>query len=459
MSEKSIGIEGVRLEQIRVKMEETTLNSLRRVLPDEAIQKACREAGYRFRKRVLTPTVTILHMMLAAIWPEESFAASWQIMWDSVVSKLPGAAGRSPSKGSVSKARTRLPLELWEHLFLWFSRETQKLSAGFDRWHSHRIVLMDGTCVSMSDEKELLEEFGTSNSYHGKGKYPLARLVTLAFAETMTMLGYRVGGYKESENALMFPLLDLLEKGDLLVGDRHFAGANLYAHYLRRGMEFLTRAHQRLKVGNIERLWEYSRNDFVGKMKINKKHRKEDPSLPKWIKVRFIQATLVIRGERKTVWFATSLLDDRKYPAEEIVTLYGKRWRIETLFKAVKIEMGADVLRSKKPEGIRKEICARLMALNVIRTIMVEAAIENGVDPLRISFSHALRCIVAFAPALATEPGWVLQAIYEAMLKEIASHLVKERPGRNEPRAVRRETKDYPTLRTTRAQWRIDNVA
>ena len=212
-------------------------------------------------------------------------------------------------------------------------------------------------------------------------------------------------------------------------------------------------------IGNIKRLWSYNTDDFVGQMKINKVYRKKDPTLPTWIRVRLIQASLVVRGKQKTVWLVTSLLNAREYPASEIVAVYGRRWRIETLFRTVKIELSADVLRSKTPEGIRKEISARLMALNIVRMIMIEAAQEHGVDPLRISFVHAIRCILAFAPALATEPVWMLRPIYKAMLKEIASHLVRERRGRNEPRSVRRETKHYPTLRTTRLQWRLDNAA
>jgi len=398
-------------------------------------------------------------MILAAIWPEESFAASWHILWDSMASKLPTAAGRSPNEASISKARTRLPLEMWEHLFSWLSKKAQQLSEPFGRWHSLRVVLVDGTCVSMPADKALFEEFGRSIGRGGKRKYPLARLVTMAIAETMTIVGYRMGGYTTSENALAFPLLDLLGEGDLLVGDSRFAGANYYTYYMRRGLEFLTKKHSRLKIENVQRLWSYSRNDFVGKLKVGDLHRRQDHSLPKWIKVRFIQAALVIRGKRKAVWFATSLLDDRKYPASEIVALYGKRWRIETLFRAVKIEMSADVLRSKRPDGIRKEVCARLMALNIVRAVMLEAAGEHGVDPLRISFSHAIRCILAFAPALAMEPIWVVQAIYKAMLREIASHLLRERPGRSEPRAIKREKKHYPYLRTTRSLWRLKNVS
>jgi len=91
---------------------------------------------------------------------------------------------------------------------------------------------------------------------------------------------------------------------------------------------------------------------------------------------------------------------------------------------------------------------------------MLEAAIDNDdVDPIRISFVYAVRTIVMFTPALATEPIWKLPKIYKAMLAEIAAHLVPERPGRNEPRAVTRERKHYPKLKTTREVWRNSYAA
>ena len=121
--------------------------------------------------------------------------------------------------------------------------------------------------------------------------------------------------------------------------------------------------------------------------------------------------------------------------------------------------MSIDVLRSRTPEGVRKEVAARLVAVNIVRMIILEAAAEHGVDPLRISFTRAIRAILVFAHALGTEPMWKLPAIYRAMLIEIAADLVPERPGRNEPRATRRERKHYPSLRTTRRAWRLTNVA
>jgi len=459
MSKNSIDSSTKNHEKISDKLEQISFNSVRKVLPDNAIVRACKAVDYNYRERKITPIVTVLHMIMAAIWPEDSFNASWQVLWASLVSRFTDLNGQSPSRGKVSQARARLPLGLWRFLFEWICQKVQELSQAFDKWKGHRVVLLDGTCVSMSDNPELFKEFGKPTGYHGKCKYPLARLVTLCIANTMTVLDYAMGRYNQDENTLAQPLLKNLQKGDLLLADRHFAAAHFYWYYKSIGLEFLTKAHQRLKISRIKRIKSYSQNDFVGWLKINKNYRRKNPKLPAKIMVRFIKTTVRSRGERKVVWLVTSLLDNKLYPADEIAALYGKRWRIETLFREVKINLSADVLRSLSPDGIRKEVAARLISVNIVRMIMLEAAIDNDVDPIRISFVYAVRAIVMFAPALATEPIWKLPQIYKAMLAEIAAHLVPERPGRNEPRAVTRERKHYPKLKTTREVWRNSYAA
>ena len=86
---------------------------------------------------------------------------------------------------------------------------------------------------------------------------------------------------------------------------------------------------------------------------INENYRRKDRDLPQHLLVRFLQTTVRVRGKRPGIWLATSLLEDKKYPAAEIVPLYGRRWRIETAFAQRKIRPSADVLRSRSPEGMR----------------------------------------------------------------------------------------------------------
>jgi hypothetical protein len=449
--EKSTGISSL--------LESVSLNTLRQILPDWVIQEACRSAGYSFRRRCITPVVTVQHMLLSAIWPEESFNAAWEVLWDVFHSQYPELDCRSPSRGSVTKARQRLPLAVWEHLFIWVSQQAQRLSEPWARWRGHRVVLLDGTCVSMPDTPSLHVAFGTQTGLHGTARYPLARLVTLSLANTLTVIAYAMGGYRTDEMALAEPLLKTLQRGDVLIADRHFAAGHYYVRYQRAGLDFLTRVHPNLKIARIRRCRVYGPDDFVGRLKIGKYPRKQDPSLPVEIEVRFLRTRLRIRGRTQTVWLVTSLLDPVRYPAAEIVALYAHRWRIETLLEEFKVNLSADVLRSQSPDQIRKEIAARMLALNGVRSVMLQAAGQETVDPIRISFVHALRAIVSFAPAMAIEPVWKLPGIYRTMLWEIADHAVPRRPDRNEPRMITRDRKHYPSLKITRQLWKARHAA
>lgn len=459
MFSKSIGKMVTKTSSISTQFDSITFNSIRKVLPDRAILDACHHAGYQYRRRLISPVLTVLHMITAAIWPEESFNAGWQLIWAAFTASFPWAAGQSPSRGTVAKARKRLPLTLWQKVTSWISQQAQQYSASMDKWRGHRVVLADGTCLTLPNEPELRMNFPPPKGYHGYGRYPLVRMVCLSLARTMTVISYRIGKYREDENALLKPMLKTLQKGDLLVADRHFAGAHLYFNYMSNGLEYLTRVHQKLIISRLKRLYNYSENDFVAKLKIGDTYRRRNPELPKYITARFICISVYIRGKRRDIWLVTSLLDAIQYPADEIAKLYLQRWRIETLLRQFKVSISADQLRSKSVDAIKKEVAARICAINIVRMIMLEAAMENEVDPVRISFVATIRIIIAYAPALGLQPLNQLSLIYHAMLKEIASHLVPERPGRLEPRRITHDPKHYPRLTMTRQQWRKQYAA
>ncbi len=305
-------------------------------------------------------------------------------------------AGKSPPRATVAKARKRLPLVVWQKITTWICQQVQQCSASMDKWRSHRVVLVDGTCLTLPNEPELRRDFPPPKGYHGYGKYPPARMVCLSLAKTMAVISYSIGKYKQDETTLLKPMLKTLQKGDLLVADRHFAGANLFFSYMANGLEYLTRVHQKLKISRLKRLWSYSADDFVAGLKIGALYRRQNPELPKYITARFIRVTACIRGKRRDIRLVSSLLDAREYPADEMAQLYLQRWRIETLFKQFKVNTSAYQLRSKSSDAIHKEIA-----------------------------------------------GW----------------LVPERPGRLEPRRLSHDPKHYPRLRITRAQWRKQYVA
>jgi hypothetical protein len=431
-------------------------NSVRGVLTNQMVFDACTAAQWSYRERCLPPVLVILHMVLAAIWPEDSFAASWQVLWAGACAQHAGSPTNvsPPGSGSQAKARQRIPAAVWRYILEAVTQRAATLGAPFDDWRGLRPILVDGTCLSMSAEKELFAAFGTCSSRGKKGRFPLARVVVLALARSRTILTYAMGAYTEAETALLRQLLPALKPNDLLIADRFFASAYAYILYRAVGAHFITRVHQRLNIQALRPLRVFSNADFIVDLPMGPKHRRLFPELPTAIRVRLIRVTIRGRDGMETLWLATSLLDAHTYPAAEIAQLYAERWSVETLFREFKVNLSADVLRSKTANGIRKEVMARIVALNVLRVLMLEAAIQSGVDPRRISFVQTLRTVLSFAPAFAYQPAAFLVGLYHCMLREIARALVPLRPNRLEPRAIRREKKHYPSLKTTRNEWR-----
>jgi len=431
-------------------------NSVRGVLSDQLVSAACRAAQWNYRERCLPPVLVILHMVLAAIWPEESFAASWQVMWTGGCAQHADsqAIPCPPSSGSQAKARQRIPLTVWQYVLNAITLRAAKLGAEFDRWRGLRPIQVDGTCLSMPAEDALFDAFGTCSSRGKEGHFPLARAVVLTLARSRTILTYALGGYKDTETALLRQLLPTLKPDDLLIADRLYASAYAYILYRNAGTHFITRVNQRLNIQALRRLHIFNKADFVVDLPLGPSHRRRFPELPKTIRTRLICVTRRGRKGLETIWLATSLLDAQAYPAAEIAQHYAERWSVETRIREFKIDLDADVLRSKTVDGVKKEVMARVVAMNVIAILMLEAALEAGVDPRRISFVQTLRTVLSFAPAFAYQHPTVLSRLYRCMLRQIARALVSLRPNRLEPRAIRREKKHYPSLKTTRAEWR-----
>ena len=442
MNNKDIEWRRKKLEQERKKLESGQLNALRELLPDEVIGKICEECAYDFRARLLTPLVIIFHMISAGISREGSFRSAWHL------------AGQNGKSGSLAKGRQRLPLEVWGQLHEWTTRQIKVETAGENLWRGHRIVGTDGTCISMPDEAELVNHFGRCNTRHGFSRFPLARMTLVFDLNTLVTLHHEAGPYETDETELLRSILPRLQHGDVLVGDRHFAGANHYAEYLQNGVEFITRAHQALQVEALKAVRVFNSKDKLVELQINPQHRRKNPALPESIVIRVIQTTVKNKSKKETFWIATSLLDPRKYPAHEIQTWLKKRWKVETLIEEIKIWMGADILRSKTVAGIDKELQARIIGLNLIHWLIVKASRKNAQEVDRVSVSAALRLAVSYSLKMSTAPAWQLPLLYEELLERIASSKVPYRPDRSEPRMIKRETKYYPMLKISRTEWR-----
>ena len=148
----------------------------------------------------------------------------------------------------------------------------------------------------------------------------------------------------------------------------------------------------------------------------------------------------------RTIVVATTLLSDAQYDVEDVSELYRLRWDAEINLRSLKTMMNMDVLRCRTPEMVRKEIWAHLLAYNLIRTVIAQAAAKHGTHPRQISFTRAMRTLEAFRPTLAQASPSRLPMIYAQILAAIASHEIANRPHRLEPRQRKRRPKPYPLM-------------
>jgi hypothetical protein len=123
--------------------------------------------------------------------------------------------------------------------------------------------------------------------------------------------------------------------------------------------------------------------------------------------------------------------------------------------QVAKVTLQMDMLRRKTPELVRKEIRAHVLAYDLIRTVMAQAAAREGVPPRSISFKAALQVLEAFRPLIAyrAHRGAVhREALSEQVLRAIAVHRVADRPDRFEPRMAKRRPKRYDRLAKPRQE-------
>ena len=291
--------------------------------------------------------------------------------------------------------------------------------------------------------------------------FPIARLAILIGLWTGLVRDLAMGPYKGKETgemALFRKMLDALKAGDVVVGDRCFGSYFLLAELSRRGIDGAFRMHQRRKC-DFRRGRILGRGDHVVEW--------TKPARPDWMseaeyaiypavmKIRELRYKVSVPGYRTSdLTVTTTLLDAEAYPAAELATLYGGRWHIETDLRSIKCDMRMDVLRCKTPEMVEKEVWVHLLGYNLIRRTMLRAATEAGVAPRQVSFKGALQTMTAFQDALRWTEKEERQRFWAVLLAAIGGHRVGNRPGRVDPRAIKRRPKPHKILTVPRREAR-----
>ena len=335
--------------------------------------------------------------------------------------------------------------------------------------------VVDGTTVSMPDTPQNQQAWPQPSAQEQGLGFPLARLVVVLSLSCAAVLGLVVGPYKgkqTGEPALLRTLLDTpdahahahahahaLEEGDVLLADRYYASYWSIVTLRSRGVDCLFRQHQQRKVdfrsgtrlGPDDHLITLAkpakRPDWMGQSAYE--------ALPGEMAVREVRVRVAVRGFRvRTLVLVTTLLDAGLYTKGEIARAFRFRWHVELDLRAIKQTMGMDVLRCETPQMVRKEIWMHLLAYNLVRAAMAEAAQRAGVEPREVSFAGAVQIIDASAPVLQLADPSDLPRLWRILLTAIARHRVGDRPDRVEPRAVKRRRQPIALLTVPRQRAR-----
>jgi len=417
--------------------------------------------NYHWRERIWTPIQTLWAFLVQVLEPDCSCReAVAHILAEQV------ACGQqvttSPDPSAYCQGRQRLPLRLLKSVLQQVGQRLQAKAGSAYLWCGRRVWIVDGSACSMPDTPCLQQAFGQPDGQKQGCGFPVARIVAMFCWATGAILDVAIGAYRSSELNLWHQLWGQLHTGDVVLGDRFFCAYSYLAELLQKGCDGVFRLQgARSRTADFRRGKRLGKNDrlvtwYRPKICPRGLSAERFACLPETLTVRVLRFHRTIPGFRsETIIVATTLLDPKVYPFEQIAWLYRDRWIVELRLRDIKTTLGMDILRGKSADIVRKEIYMHLLVYNLIRVLMWQAS-EAHARPLhRLSFGGTLRRVNVVLPYLwlfsGTKKAMVL---YQYLLSWIARDELPYRPGRTEPRAVKRRPKEYSLLNKPRSEMR-----
>jgi Transposase DDE domain len=400
------------------------------------------------RERIFTPTFT-LHVFNNQVMSANKSCRG------ALIESLPEFVIRtgtafSTNTGAYCKARRRLPESLITDLAKSSGEYLQGIIPEDIKWTGREVKLVDGTTVSMPDTPENQKSYPQNPTQEKGLGFPIARLAAIISLSTGAVLDLAIGDYYSSEHGLLREMLGGLSGGDILLGDEYYCSYFLLAQLQRKKIDAVFKIKWNRKV-DFRRGKRIGEDDHIIYWEKGQRPKWMDKAsydeLPPILYMREIK-----KGKKIIV---TTLLNSQKYSKKELMALYDQRWQVELDLRAIKSVMGMSILRCKTPDMIRKEIWMYMLVYNLVRLFILQSALIFKISPRNLSFITALQAISQFY--------WVIkfiknknmqQKLYQILLISLAENKVGNRPGRREPREIKRRPKTYKLLLKPRKKAR-----
>lgn len=373
--------------------------------------------------------------------------------------ELSGAAPISSEDGAYCIARQRLPETLFTQALHATAAACDQIAPPAAFLAGRPVKLVDGTITTLPDTPQNQEAYPQVSSMKKGCSFPIMRVVAIFSLLSGAILAAACGSHHVSEFRLFYGLLAQLAKGDIVIADRGFGNYPMLALLLSMEVDLISRSSR--QIDGRRRRQRLGKNDWLVSWKKSANRsavvpKEQFDGFPAQLTVRLVRGSLQQRGFRvRQITVVTTLLDPRKYPAADLLRAYLRRWRMEMCLDDIKTTLGMALLSCKSPAMVRKEMFMHLMAHNLIRYTMAYAAAQHDAQLERLSFKGTVDALRQFTQAMAQAPSKKKRRdLWNYLLRILVRDLVPDRPGRVEPRAIKRRSKKYDRLNVPRHRYK-----
>jgi hypothetical protein len=356
------------------------------------------------------------------------------------------------------QARGGLPLERLDEIFTGLVGEADEGIVTRDLWCGHRVHVVDGSTVTLPDTPENQAVYPQQKAQRPGCGFPLMRVVALFSLATGMLTAWATGHWHQHELGLWQTLWEQVRRGEVLLGDRGFGVWAVLAQCLARGIHGVFRVRRKIDFRCGQCLGRHERLVYWPKPQLCPKYLTpaQWAALPPGLTLRVVRCRLNRKGFRtRRVTLVTTLLDSVRYPVAALGQLYYRRWEVELSLRNLKTTLQMEHLSCQTPANVERELRMHFLIHNLVRRLMLEAARRHGVPLGRISFAGALAVARRYGEAMLqirSHPR--RQRLMDELYRVLAADEVPDRPGRREPRAVKRRPKPYPRLMCHRRKYK-----
>jgi len=429
------------------------------ILAAQDMQRAFAEQDGLFAQEDIYSTAIVLWAFLAQVLRDGKGAACAAAVADIALychqRNRPVPCGDT---GDYCRARAKLDPKALRQLVGQVAEDLEDPAHGSWLWHGMHAKLVDGFTFTMADTEDNQTTFPQPSSQKTGVGQPIARACAILSLATAAIHDIAVGPYegKETgETALLRSLLDAFPPGDLVIFDRYYCSYMMLALLIRQGIQVCTRLHQLRpidfrqgrRLGEDDHLVTWTR-----------------PARPEWMSETLyvqIPETLTLRELRfsvtepgyrpQDITVITTLTDPVLYPKQDVADLFGLRWNVELDIETIKKTLNLDYVPCKSPAMVLIHLWVTLLAYNLIRGLIATAAAKHDKQPRQIGFTHACQTVLSAWMDLSTGTCRHPHQFWEHALERIAAHKVAHRPGRIEPRVIKRRLQRYPFMQKPRS--------